>query len=138
MYLQNCSQEDKRKASPMQNELPEEIVPAYGSWTDCLHDEGAAYADRLKDAGGSVMLIDTKGTIRRLYDGALESQKTRKPHGKEDSSTAGVRFHGSLTSEKYEIPLLVVELHTVSTHPKSNFLLTFYAFEEPNFFHDDV
>ncbi|MCH4192277.1 MAG: alpha/beta hydrolase [Butyrivibrio sp.] len=79
MYLQNCSQEDKRKASPMQNELPEEIVPAYVEVAefDCLHDEGAAYADRLKDAGGSVMLIDTKGTIHG-YDGALESHTTRK------------------------------------------------------------
>lgn len=61
MYLE-C--DENSQASPMQAPLPEKIPTTYIETAefDCLHDEGVAYAERLKNAGAEVELFETKGT----------------------------------------------------------------------------
>lgn len=44
---------------------------------DCLHDEGAAYAEKLKNAGVRVTLTETKGTVHG-YDIALGTEIVKK------------------------------------------------------------
>ncbi len=56
---------DLSKISPTHSELPSDIVKTYIETAefDCLRDEGIAYAKRLQDAGGEVVLNETKGTF---------------------------------------------------------------------------
>jgi len=51
-------------ASPIEGNL-EELPPAYIETAefDCLHDDGVNYAKKLKDAGISVKVNETKGTM---------------------------------------------------------------------------
>lgn len=73
MYLKNAS---VTEASPMQMKLPEHIPETYIETAefDCLHDEGVAYAERLKTAGASVELYQTE----------------RTPHGYDIAGKSGV------------------------------------------------
>lgn len=77
MYLNHATPEEIKQASPMQNDLPSKIPPAYIETAefDCLHDEDVNYAERLKAAGGSVELYHTKGTMHG-YDCAIKSKIT--------------------------------------------------------------
>ena len=51
--------------SPVEAERFEGLPPAYiePAEFDCLHDDGILYAKLLQDAGISVMLNETKGTM---------------------------------------------------------------------------
>lgn len=53
------------EASPMEMELPQQLPLTYMEIAelDCLHDEGAAYARRLEEAGGTVELHEIKGVF---------------------------------------------------------------------------
>lgn len=78
MYLQGTSGHDRSIASPMQNVLPSVIPQTYieVAEIDCLHDEGVAYAEKLRTAGAQVLLTETKGTIHG-YDNAMDSSITK-------------------------------------------------------------
>ena len=67
------------EVSPLEGALPEKIAPAYIELAqfDCLHDEGAAYAEKLRNAGGQVTLTETKGTVHG-YDIALGTKIVEK------------------------------------------------------------
>lgn len=75
-YLKNNA--DSKEASPLQNELPSYVPPTYVEVTeyDCLHDEGVAYADKLKAAGVDVTVNETHGTFHG-YDTALKAEITK-------------------------------------------------------------
>ena len=64
-YVQDKNVPDIAYASPMEAEHFDGLPEAYIETAefDCLHDEGIAYADALKNAGGQVMLNETKGTM---------------------------------------------------------------------------
>lgn len=78
-YFSEGSDNKKKTASPMQNDLPEEIPSAYIETTeyDCLRDEGILYAKKLRDAGASVELNDVKRAFHG-YDSAIKSSITIK------------------------------------------------------------
>ena len=63
------------EAFPLTARLPSVIVPSYIETAehDCLSDEGAAFSDRLKEAGGETVLVRTKGTMHG-YAGAQNSR----------------------------------------------------------------
>ena len=44
---------------------------------DCLHDEGLAYAEKLKQAGAVVEINETKGTFHG-YDAAIDTKIVRQ------------------------------------------------------------
>lgn len=75
-YLKNKA--DLKEASPLQNELPSCVPPTYIEVTeyDCLHDEGVAYAEKLKAAGVDVTVNETYGTFHG-YDTALKAEITK-------------------------------------------------------------
>lgn len=75
-YLKNKA--DIKEASPLQNELPSCVPPTYIEVTeyDCLHDEGVAYAEKLKAAGADVAINETYGTFHG-YDTALKAEITK-------------------------------------------------------------
>lgn len=79
LYLQNASPAQRRLASPIENPLPHPPADAYieTAEIDCLHDEGVAYAARLKSAGASVALYETTGTLHG-YDAVFRSAITRE------------------------------------------------------------
>ena len=64
-YVQDENAPDIAYASPMEAETFENLPSAYVETTefDCLHDEGIAYAEALCEAGVSVELNETKGTM---------------------------------------------------------------------------
>ena len=64
-YVQDKNAPDIAYASPMEAEQFDGLPEAYIETAefDCLHDEGIAYADALKNAGGQVTLNETKGTM---------------------------------------------------------------------------
>lgn len=63
------------EAFPLTARLPSVIVSSYIETAehDCLSDEGAAFSDRLKEAGGETVLVRTKGTMHG-YAGAQNSR----------------------------------------------------------------
>lgn len=89
--LWNCVNNDKMRkmylgkdfsnklASPMLNELPPKLPPAYieTAQYDCLCDEGVNYAKLLERHGGKVFLNQTQGTIHG-YDSLLKSAVTQE------------------------------------------------------------
>ena len=79
MYLRGVPAEKRTEASPMDEELPDIIPDTYieTAQFDCLHDEGAAYGDRLAEAGGKVDIAETCGTVHG-YDAVLHSRETMK------------------------------------------------------------
>ena len=64
---------------PMRARLPEMIPDTYIELAeyDCLHDEGAEYAERLTAAGAAVTVADTRGTFHG-YDIAMNARVTRE------------------------------------------------------------
>lgn len=66
-------------ADPMRARLPEMIPDTYIELAeyDCLHDEGAEYAERLTAAGAAVTVADTRGTFHG-YDIAMNARVTRE------------------------------------------------------------
>lgn len=74
-YCKNLNTEDKYKASPMHNHLPQIIPDTYieTAEIDCLHDEGIIYGKKLREAGVNVEINETKGTIHG-YDVAINTQ----------------------------------------------------------------
>lgn len=79
MYLENATWEEMAQASPAYNELPLQIPDTYieTAEIDCLHDEGIAYAKKLKEAGARVKIHETKGTIHG-YDSAIKCSVTKE------------------------------------------------------------
>ena len=67
--------EKRDKASPMWCDLPSALPGTYIETTefDCLHDEGQAYAEKLKQAGVNVEINETEGTFHG-YDAAIDTQ----------------------------------------------------------------
>ena len=67
--------EKRDKASPMWCDLPSALPGTYIETTefDCLHDEGQAYAEKLKQAGVDVEINETEGTFHG-YDAAIDTQ----------------------------------------------------------------
>lgn len=65
--------------SPFKTALSKNVAPAYIELAeiDCLHDEGKAYAERLRDAGAQVTVTETKGTVHG-YDIALKTKIVKK------------------------------------------------------------
>ncbi|MCQ4637324.1 alpha/beta hydrolase [Anaerovorax odorimutans] len=74
-YCKNLDVEDTYGASPMHSSLPQTIPDTYIETAeyDCLHDEGVLYGKRLRQAGASVEMNETRGTIHG-YDCALNTQ----------------------------------------------------------------
>lgn len=68
----------RKKASPINNELPGKLPKTYIETAeyDCLHDEGIAYADKIKAVGTSVLVNETKGTFHG-YDSCLNTEISR-------------------------------------------------------------
>jgi len=64
-YVQNENAPDLVYASPMEADRFDGLPAAYVETAefDCLHDEGIAYANALRDAGVHVALNETKGTM---------------------------------------------------------------------------
>ncbi len=67
--------EKRDKASPMWCDLPSALPGTYIETAefDCLHDEGLAYAEKLKQAGVDVEINETEGTFHG-YDAAIDTQ----------------------------------------------------------------
>lgn len=78
MYLKNATEEDKKLASPMANDLPSYMPTTYieTAEADCLHDEGVEYAEKLKKHGVDVSLFETKGTIH-AFEIVMDSEITQ-------------------------------------------------------------
>jgi len=64
-YVQNENAPDIVYVSPMEAERLDSLPSAYVETAefDCLHDEGLAYANALRDAGVDVTLNETRGTM---------------------------------------------------------------------------
>ena len=74
-YCKNLKVKDTYAASPMYSSLPPAIPDTYIETAeyDCLHDEGIIYGNRLLEAGASVEINETKGTIHG-YDSVLNTK----------------------------------------------------------------
>lgn len=74
-YCKNLKVKDTYAASPMYSSLPPAIPDTYIETAeyDCLHDEGIIYGNRLLEAGTSVEINETKGTIHG-YDSVLNTK----------------------------------------------------------------
>lgn len=74
-YCRGLSTEETFCASPLHSGLPRVIPDTYIETAeyDCLHDEGILYAEKLRKAGASVELNETRGTIHG-YDCALNTK----------------------------------------------------------------
>ncbi|MBS6762202.1 MAG: alpha/beta hydrolase fold domain-containing protein [Clostridium sp.] len=77
-YLKGKNEQERIKASPLDNELPGKVPKTYIETAeyDCLHDEGIAYANKLKLMGTSVILNETHGTFHG-YDSCLNAKISR-------------------------------------------------------------
>lgn len=77
-YLSGKNKQERKKASPLSNELPEKLPETYIETAeyDCLHDEGIAYANKIKSIGTNVMVNETKGTFHG-YDSCLDAEISR-------------------------------------------------------------
>ena len=74
-YYCGKDSEKRDKASPMWCDLPSALPGTYIETAefDCLHDEGLAYAGKLKQAGVDVVINETEGTFHG-YDAAIDTQ----------------------------------------------------------------
>ena len=74
-YYCGKDSEKRDKASPMWCDLPSALPVTYIETAefDCLHDEGLAYAGKLKQAGVDVEINETEGTFHG-YDAAIDTQ----------------------------------------------------------------
>ena len=74
-YYCGKDSEKRDKASPMWCDLPGALPGTYIETAefDCLHDEGLAYAGKLKQAGVDVVINETEGTFHG-YDAAIDTQ----------------------------------------------------------------
>ena len=74
-YYCGKDSEKRDKASPMWCDLPSALPGTYIETAefDCLHDEGLAYAGKLKQAGVDVEINETEGTFHG-YDAAIDTQ----------------------------------------------------------------
>lgn len=77
-YLNGKNEQERIKASPLDNELPDKVPETYIETAeyDCLHDEGIAYANKLKSIGTNVILNETYGTFHG-YDSCLDAKISR-------------------------------------------------------------
>ena len=77
-YFRDMSPSEIKAMMPMQQDLPENIPPAYIETTefDILHDEGILYGKKLEAAGASVEINETTGTFHG-YDIAVKSKIAR-------------------------------------------------------------
>ena len=78
-YYCGKDSEKRDKASPMWCELPWTLPRTYIETAefDCLHDEGLAYAEKLKQGGAVVEINETKGTFHG-YDAAIDTKIVRQ------------------------------------------------------------
>lgn len=78
-YLPDPSAPALAYASPMEATRFDGLPPAYVELAefDCLHDEGAAYAEALQEAGVAVVLNETQGTMHG-FDAAEDAPTSRK------------------------------------------------------------
>ena len=74
-YYCGKDSEKRDKASPIWCDLPSALPGTYIETAefDCLHDEGLAYAGKLKQAGVDVVINETEGTFHG-YDAAIDTQ----------------------------------------------------------------
>ena len=74
-YYCGKDSEKRDKASPMWCDLPSALPGTYIETAefDCLHDEGLAYAGKLKQTGVDVVINETEGTFHG-YDAAIDTQ----------------------------------------------------------------
>ncbi len=74
-YCKNLKDEMLCNVSPLHSSLPQTIPDTYIETAeyDCLHDEGLIYGRKLKEAGASVQINETQGTIHG-YDSAISTQ----------------------------------------------------------------
>lgn len=79
IYLKNGDLGTPHYVSPLQASSFADLPKAYMETAefDCLRDEGIAYAEAMKQAGVSVELNETKGTIH-CYDAETESSITHE------------------------------------------------------------
>ena len=77
-YLKGKGRQERKKASPIDNELPDELPKTYIETAeyDCLHNEGIAYANKIKSIGTSVIVNETRGTFHG-YDSCLDAEICR-------------------------------------------------------------
>ena len=78
-YVQDKNVRDIAYASPAEAESFEGLPPAYieSAEFDCLHDEGIAYAEALKNAGVEAVVNETVGTIHG-FDIVEKAQTSKK------------------------------------------------------------
>lgn len=79
LYLRNGDCEQNAYAAPMLAEDFTRLPPTYVEVEefDCLHDEGLAYANALREAGCSVQIEDVKGTFHG-FDVFQKAEKTKQ------------------------------------------------------------
>lgn len=77
-YLSGKSEQERKKASPIHNELPDRLPKTYIETAeyDCLHDEGIEYANKIKSKGTNVTVNETRGTFH-AYDSCLDAEISR-------------------------------------------------------------
>ena len=78
LYLRGVPAARRPQASPALMALPASPPPTRVETAelDCLHDEGAAYAERLRAAGADVELVETRGTVHG-FDAVAAASVTR-------------------------------------------------------------
>jgi acetyl esterase/lipase len=78
MYLNGGEAKRLEFASPAEAKSFNDLPPAYIETAefDCLHDEGVAFAESLRNGGVEVELFQTEGTVHG-YDVVLDSDVTR-------------------------------------------------------------
>ena len=86
-YVQDENAPDIAYASPMEAQSFEKLPRAYVETAefDCLHDEGIAYANALLEAGVSVELNETRGTMHG-FD-IMQKQRPPRRHLRRESSS---------------------------------------------------
>ena len=75
--------EKRDQASPLRCSLPQTIPRTYIETAeyDCLHDQGLAYAGKLRQAGAAVEINETEGTFHG-YDAAIDKQIVKRQIGR--------------------------------------------------------
>ena len=78
-YIQDENAPDIAYASPMEAQSFEKLPSAYVETAefDCLHDEGIAYANVLLEAGVSVELNETRGSMHG-FDIVKKAETTKR------------------------------------------------------------